>query len=127
MVEVLGCLADLPPVPQPDDGVTYAAKISKEEARIDWARTAAELERHVQGLAPFPGAWFEIAGERVKLLGAEASAGSGAPGETIDDRLTIGCGAGTLAPSLLQRAGRSPMGLDEFLRGFPVAKGTRLS
>ncbi len=126
MVDSLARLAGLPLVQQPDEGVTYAAKISKDEARIDWSRPAAELERHVQGLAPFPGAWFEIAGERVKLLAADEVEGSGSTGSVIDDRLTIACGHGTLAPSLLQRAGKSPMGLDEFLRGFPVAKGTIL-
>ncbi len=127
MVEALARLDSLPLAPQPEEGVTYAAKISKEEARIDWSRAATELERHVQGLAPFPGAWFEIGGERVKLLGAEAVDGSGTAGSVIDDRLTIACGQGALAPSLLQRAGRSPMGLEEFLRGFSIANGTSLA
>lgn len=126
MVEALARLPGLPPIDQPDDGVTYATKISKDEARIDWPRPAVELQRHVQGLAPFPGAWFEIAGERVKLLAAEAVDCSGEAGSVIDDRLTIACGQGALAPSLLQRAGKSAMHLDEFLRGFPVAKGTVL-
>ena len=127
MVEVLGKLNALPLVAQPDEGVTYAAKISKNEARIDWARPAIELERHVQGLAPFPGAWFEIGGERIKLLGAEAVEGTGAPGSVIDERMTIACGNKALRPLLLQRAGKSPMGLDEFLRGFPVPKGAKLA
>ncbi len=126
MVDALARLNGLPLVTQPEDGVTYAAKISKDETRIDWTRPAAELERHVQGLAPFPGAWFEIGGERIKLLASEAVDASGAPGILIDDRLTIACGEGALAPSLLQRAGKSPMGLDEFLRGFPITKGTIL-
>ncbi len=123
MVDALARLNELPPIEQPDEGVTYAAKISKEEARIDWTRPATALERHVQGLAPFPGAWFDLDGDRVKLLAAEALDRSGTPGEVIDDRLTIGCGQGGLAPTILQRAGRSPMHLDEFLRGFPVHKG----
>ena len=126
MIDTLARLTGLPPVDQPNEGVTYAAKISKDEARIDWSRSARELDRHVQGLAPFPGAWFEVAGERVKLLAAEAVEGSGAPGNVIDDRMTIVCGDGALRPLLLQRAGKSPMPLDVFLRGFPVAHGTIL-
>jgi methionyl-tRNA formyltransferase len=127
MVEVLAGLDRLPLIAQPSEGVTYAAKIAKAEARIDWTRPATELERLVQGLAPFPGAWFEIGSERVKLLRAEAIEGSGAPGSVIDDRMTIACGDRALAPQILQRAGRSPNTLDEFLRGFPVAPGTVLS
>ena len=126
MVEVLDKLNALPLVPQPAEGVTYAEKISKEEARIDWSRPASEVQRHVQGLAPFPGAWFEVAGERIKLLAAEHSEDAGAPGTVIDDRMTIACGGGVLRPLLLQRAGRSAMDVDEFLRGFPVAKGVIL-
>ena len=80
----------------------------------------------MQGLAPFPGAWFEVGGERIKLLAADMVDGSGAPGKVIDDRMTIACGDGALAPRSLQRAGRSPMALDEFLRGFPVAQGAHL-
>ena len=95
--------------PQPGEGVTYAAKISKEEARIDWTRPAREIARQVQGLAPFPGAWFEVAGERIKLLDGEAAEAEGAPGEVIDEALTIACGEGAIRPTLLQRAGRSPM------------------
>ena len=126
MVEVLGSLAALPPIAQPDAGVTYASKIAKSEAQIDWTRPATELERHVQGLAPFPGAWFEMGGERIKLLAADAVDGAGLPGSVTDDQLTIACGTGALRPVLLQRAGKSPMPLDNFLRGFPVAQGTNL-
>lgn len=126
MVEVLADLSAFPPRAQPDDGITYAAKISKEEARIDWSRPAAELQRHVQGLAPFPGAWFEVGGERVKLLAAEGAPAAGDPGLVLDDRLSIACGTGALRPSLLQRAGKGPIPLDDFLRGFPIAAGTRL-
>ncbi|MEO5577432.1 MAG: methionyl-tRNA formyltransferase [Sphingomicrobium sp.] len=122
MIEVLGELNALPLIAQPDEGVTYAAKIAKAEARIDWTKPAPELERLVQGLAPFPGAWFEVGGERIKLLGAEAVEGSGAPGTIIDATMTIACGDGALRPVLLQRAGRSPITIDEFLRGFPVAQ-----
>ena len=127
MVEVLGKLNTLPLVPQPSEGVTTAAKISKEEARIDWSRSASELQRHVQGLAPFPGAWFKLGEERIKVLAAQVEQRDprlrGDDGTVLDDRLLIACGEGELRPSLLQRAGRSAMDVDEFLRGFPVAKG----
>ena len=127
MVEVLGKLGSLPLVPQPAEGVTYAAKISKDEARIDWKRPAGELQRLVQGLAPFPGAWFEVDGERVKVLAAEAIEGRATPGTVIDDRLTIACGDDALRPLKLQRAGKAPMAIDDLLRGFAVPVGTRLS
>ena len=131
MVEVLGKLGALPLLPQPAEGVTYAAKISKEEARIDWTRTASELERLVQGLAPFPGAWFEIDGERIKLLASEVEQRGprvrGDDGLVLDDKLLIACGDGALRPLMVQRAGKSPMSLDELLRGFAVPIGTQLS
>ena len=127
MVEVLGMLDALPLIAQPDEGITIAAKIAKAEARIDWGRPASELERLVQGLAPFPGAWFEVSGERIKLLVADAVEGSGVPGTVIDARMTIACGDGALAPRLLQRAGRSPMAVDDLLRGFAIPVGTRLA
>lgn len=126
MVEVLDHPAAFPPVVQPSEGVTYAAKISKEEARIDWSRSAAHVIWHVQGLAPFPGAWCEYADERLKLLTAEQADGAGNPGEVLDDRLTIACGEGALRPTLIQRAGRSPLGIEELLRGFAIPKGTIL-
>ncbi|MCL6697745.1 methionyl-tRNA formyltransferase [Sphingomonas sp. NSE70-1] len=126
MVEVLEDLPRYEPIPQPDDGVTYAAKISKDEARIDWSRPAAELVRHVQGLAPFPGAWFEVEGERIKLLAASGGCDGGHPGEVMDDQLTIACGNGALRPTLVQRAGKGAMSTDELLRGFPVPKGAIL-
>jgi len=126
MVEVLSDLPRFEPIPQPGDGVTYAAKISKDEARIDWSRPAAELVRHVQGLAPFPGAWFEVDGERIKFLAAIEAGLTGQPGEVLDARLTIACGKGSLQPTLVQRAGKGTMGTDELLRGFAVPKGTIL-
>lgn len=126
MVEVLADLPGFEPIPQPDEGVTYAAKIKKEEARIDWSRPAAELVRHVQGLAPFPGAWFEVSGERIKLLAAKKASGNGQPGEVLDDQLTIACGNGVLRPALVQRAGKGAMSRDELLRGFAIPKGTIL-
>ena len=113
--------------PQPEDGVTYAAKISKAEARIDWTRPAAEIVRQVQGLAPFPGAWFEMAGERIKLLAAQAVEARGVAGTVVDDDLLITCGEGALRPCLLQRAGHKALPVDEFLRGFAVPAGTRLA
>ena len=128
MVEVLSDLPGFEPIPQPEDGVTYAAKISKDEARIDWSRPARELVRHVQGLAPFPGAWFEVGGERIKVLAAEVA--SGGPeggnegGAVLDDRLTIACGDGAVRPTLLQRAGKGVMSAGELLRGFAITEGT---
>lgn len=126
MVEVLADLPNFEPVPQPEEGVTYAAKIRKEEARIDWSSSSVELIRHVQGLAPFPGAWFEHDGERIKLLAAERTKGPGKAGQVLDDRLTIACGSGAIRPTLVQRAGKSAMGVDELLRGFAIPKGTIL-
>ena len=126
MVDLLAAPSSFTPVPQPEDGVTYATKISKVEARIDWARPAAELVRHVQGFAPFPGAWFEHEAERIKLLAADKANGSGPPGEVLDDRLTVACGDGALRPVLVQRAGKGAMSADDLLRGFPIPKGTVL-
>jgi methionyl-tRNA formyltransferase len=126
MVEVLGDLPSFDPIPQPEDGATYAPKIRKEEARIDWSRTSAELVRHVQGLAPFPGAWFEHDGERIKLLAAERAKGGGEAGKVLDDRLTIACGSGAIRPTLLQRAGKGALSIEELLRGFAIPEGTML-
>ena len=130
MVEVLADLPRFEPIPQPDEGVTYAAKISKEEARIDWSRPAVELVRHVQGLAPFPGAWFEVNGERIKLLSAVEgqvdSSFRGNDGLVVDDGLLIECGEGAIRPTLLQRAGKAAMAPRDFLRGFSIPKGTIL-
>ncbi len=126
MVEALA-REDFEGLPQPEQGVTYAAKISKEETRIDWNRAASEIARQVQGLAPFPGAWFEYAGERIKLLSAEAVTVEGELGEVLDDQLTIACREGAIRPSLLQRAGKSPMQREELLRGFLITAGTRLT
>jgi methionyl-tRNA formyltransferase len=127
IVQALEQLPDLSPVPQPADGVTYAAKITKEECRLDWRRSAAELDRQVRGLSPAPGAFTEIDGERLTVLAAELAAGSGAPGTTIDDRLTIACGDGALRPTLVKRAGKRAMSAEEMLRGFAVPKGTHLA
>ncbi len=128
IVEALAQLADgaLTPVPQPEEGVTYAAKLDKAEARIDWTRPATEIERLVRAFDPWPGAWFEAKGQRIRVLAAELAAGSGAPGTVLDDRLTIACGTGALRPTRLQRQGKGAVDADAFLRGFPLAKGDRV-
>ena len=126
VVQALEQLPDLSPVPQPADGVTYAAKITKEECRLDWRRSAAELDRQVRGLSPAPGAFTEIDGERLTILAADLAAGPGAPGTTVDDRLTIACGEGALRPTLVKRAGKRAMSAEEMLRGFAVPKGAAL-
>ncbi|WP_298337126.1 methionyl-tRNA formyltransferase [uncultured Erythrobacter sp.] len=126
MVEVLSDLDDYPPVAQDDALTTHAAKIDKAEARMDWSRPASELVRHVAGLAPFPGAWFEVDDQRVKLLLAEKADGSGAPGEVLNAEFTIACGSGAIRPLRLQRAGKPAMDREEYLRGRPAAPGTVL-
>jgi methionyl-tRNA formyltransferase len=125
MVEELA--SPSPPEVQPEEGVTFAPKIAKAEARIDWSRSAMEIERQVRAFAPVPGAWFEALGERVKLLGADLADGAGEPGVVLDDQLTIACAEGSLRPVLVQRAGRGVMTPSELLRGFPLPPGTRLS
>ncbi|MFA3920254.1 methionyl-tRNA formyltransferase [Ruegeria hyattellae] len=126
VVEALTRLDDLTPEPQPEVGVTYAHKIDKGEAKVDWARPAAEIDRQIRGLAPFPGAWTEIGGDRVKLLGSHLAEGQGAAGEVLDDVLTVACGAGAIALTRLQRAGKGAQDSETFLRGWPVARGTML-
>jgi methionyl-tRNA formyltransferase len=117
--------------PQSADGVTYASKIDKNESRIDWARPWNEVHNHIRGLSPFPGAWFELKGEsgpvRVKVLRSTRGEGKGAPGQVIDDRLTIACADGAIRILELQRAGKQPMKADEYLRGLPLAAGTVVS
>jgi methionyl-tRNA formyltransferase len=113
--------------PQPEEGVTYAKKILKEEARIDWTKSTREVDCLIRGLSPFPGAWSEVKGERLKILYAEPAAGNGLPGEILDDALTVACGDGALKLLRLQRAGKSVMTADELLRGFTLPKGTKLS
>jgi methionyl-tRNA formyltransferase len=114
------------PRPQPAEGVTYAAKIDKAEGRLDWSRPAALLERQLRALNPAPGCWTEIAGQRVLVLEGEVVAGTGLPGEVLDNRLTIACGEGALRPTRVQRAGGKPISTAAFLRGFPVPVGVRL-
>ncbi|MCU9838643.1 methionyl-tRNA formyltransferase [Ruegeria sp. WL0004] len=126
IVEALARLPELTPEPQPEEGVTYAAKIDKSEARVDWTRPAVEIDRQIRGLSPFPGAWTEIAGERVKLLASRRAGGQGTPGAVLDDVLTVACGTGAVSLTRLQRAGKGAQDADIFLRGCPVPKGTRL-
>ncbi|MEC7257210.1 MAG: methionyl-tRNA formyltransferase [Pseudomonadota bacterium] len=126
ILRALDDLATLTPHVQPEDGVTYAAKIDKAEARIDWSDPAEVVSRQIRGLSPFPGAWCEIDGARVKLLGAHVVPGQGLPGEVLDDTLVIACGAGAIRPTRVQRAGKSAQDIDSFLRGNPVATGSRL-
>ena len=114
------------PEAQPEDGATYASKIDKAEARIDWSQSAEQIERQVRAFNPLPGAWFEACGERIKLLDGRRAGISGKPGEVADDCLTIACGEGAIQPLLVQRAGRGPMTPQELLRGFPVPQGTIL-
>ncbi|MDR6150618.1 methionyl-tRNA formyltransferase [Sphingomonas sp. SORGH_AS_0742] len=126
MVRVLEDPDRYPARTQPEEGVTYAAKIDKAETRIDFTRPAVELERQVRAFNPAPGAWFEVAGERVKLLAAEPVEAEGTPGKVLDDALTIACGEGALRAVSVQRAGRGVSSADELLRGFAIPAGTRL-
>lgn len=118
IVDVLARLP-LPAVPQAEDGVTYAAKIDKAEARVDWTRPAAGVDRLIRGLSPFPGAWCEIAGERVKLLRSRVAAGQGTPGQVLSG-FTIACGDGAVEVLEAQRSGKKPMAAEELLRGWPL-------
>jgi methionyl-tRNA formyltransferase len=138
MVRALGALerGAITAQPQPGDGITYAKKISKDEARIDWSKSAAEIDCQIRGLAPTPGAFTEANGERLKILFAEpvagvdpiaASGGGGAAGEVIGDNLTIACGTDALRVLKAQRAGGKAMAADELLKGFALPKGTRFT
>lgn len=112
---------------QAEDGVTYAAKIEKAEARIDWTRPAHAVLRHIHGLSPFPGAWAELENARVKILRCELAKGAGAPGEVLDDQLTVACGDGAIRILELQREGKARMQATDFLRGVPVKPPMRLA
>jgi methionyl-tRNA formyltransferase len=112
--------------PQPEAGVTYAAKIDKAETRIDWSNPWKQVHDHIRGLSPFPGAWCELSGERIKVLRSTRGEGSGAPGAVLDDRLTVACGDGSVRVVELQKAGGKPMKAEDFLRGTPVPGGIAL-
>jgi methionyl-tRNA formyltransferase len=127
MVDVLNRLPALAPVPQPEEGVTYAAKVEKEEARIDFSKPATEVERQIRAFNPVPGAFFEYEGERIKILGATVQELSGEPGVVLDHGLAIACAEGSIVPSIVQRAGRGAMTPAELLRGFVIPAGARLS
>jgi methionyl-tRNA formyltransferase len=115
---ILTALRTMPaPTPQAADGVTYARKIDKAEARIDWAKPAVEVDRQIRGLSPFPGAWCNVAGERLKLLRSHMAAGQGAPGQVLGG-LTVACGTGAVAITLAQREGKRAMRADDILRGW---------
>ena len=128
MVRALSALerGSVEAVPQSADGVTYARKIEKDEARIDWTKPARELDCLIRGLSPAPGAWIMAKGERLKILYAEPVGASGAPGTLLDDHLTVACGDGALRLTRLQRAGKSSMTADELLRGFMLREGEEL-
>lgn len=128
---LVGTLRDLAihrPVTQPEDGVTYARKIEKAEARIDFALDAEQVERQVRAFMPAPGAFFELDGERYKVLAADQADGDhGAAGTVVDDALTVACGAGAIRITRIQRAGKPAMATQDLLRGRPIPAGTRLT
>ncbi|WP_020040661.1 methionyl-tRNA formyltransferase [Salipiger mucosus] len=126
IVEALGRLDALAPEPQPEAGVTYATKIDKAEARVDWTRPAEEVSRLVRGLAPFPGAWTTVGDQRVKLLGARVVPGEGAPGEVLDEAFAVACGRGAVQVTKAQRAGKGAQDARTFLLGMALPRGTRL-
>jgi methionyl-tRNA formyltransferase len=127
MVEVLGDITAYPPVAQPEQGVSYAPKIDKAEARIDFSQAAVEAERQIRAFNPSPGAFFELGAERIRVLAADVLPGSGNRGVVLDDQLTIACSEGAIRPTLLQRAGRGVMTSPDLLRGFAIPQGTQLS
>ena len=119
IVKALAELKTLTPIPQPEEGVTYAAKIDKAEARVDWSKSAIEVSQLIRGLSPFPGAWCDVAGERVKLLGARAIRGEGAPGQVLGG-FVIACGEGAVEVTQAQRAGKTAMPAVEILKGLTL-------
>jgi methionyl-tRNA formyltransferase len=126
MVEALARIETIERTPQPEQGVTYAHKIEKQEARVDFLRSAEEVERQVRAFNPSPGAWLELDDERIKIHAAEVVDASGPAGIVLDDRLTVACGERALRPTALQRAGRAVMTSDELLRGLAIPAGTQL-
>ena len=124
---VLRALAEDPPaIPQPQDGVTYAPKLTKEDGRLDWTQDAGALERRVRALNPWPGTFFTHGGEQIRVLAAQVEQGAGAPGTTLDDAALVACGTGALRLLRLQRPGRAAMDAEAFLRGFPLPRGAVL-
>jgi methionyl-tRNA formyltransferase len=127
MVQVLADVTAFTPTPQPDEGVTYAHKIDKAESRLDFTQSAEQVERQVRAFAPAPGAFFELEGERYRVLEADVVDGSGTPGTTVDDALTIACGEGAICPLIVQRAGKPAMDAAALLRGRGIAAGISLA
>ena len=129
MVRTVAALekGELDLTPQPEDGAIYAAKISKEETRIDWSLPATQVHNRIRGLSPFPGAWCEMGSERVKLLRSTLAQGAGQPGEILDDNLAVACGEGAVRLVEVQRAGAKAMDAQTFLRGAKLGKGDFLS
>ncbi len=127
IVSALERVADIVPTPQPPSGITYAHKINKSEGQIDWSQTAEEVDCRIRGLSPFPGAWIKLGSDRVKLLSSSPRNKRGKPGDVLDDALTIACGTGAIQILRLQRNGKAPQAADEFLRGFPIRRGTCLT
>ena len=115
------------PIEQLDDGVTYAKKLERSEGHIDWREPAADIERLIRAFTPWPGSWFEVKGERIKILSAKVNQVDGPPGTVMDDKLTISCGVSGLKLEALQRAGKKPMTAAEFLRGFDLPIGTTVN
>ena len=126
IVHTVAGLDTLTAVAQPEAGVTYAHKIDKAEAAIDWAQPAAVVDRQIRGLSPFPGAWFAQDTTRIKVLGSERARGDGAPGTVLDAGLTVACGEGAVRLTRLQKAGKGVQDAAEFLRGTPLPPGTRI-
>lgn len=129
MARALGALerGTLTLTPQPEAGVTYAAKLTNAETRIDWSKPARAVHDHIRGLSPFPGAWFDLDGTRVKVLRSAIASVAGAPGTALDEKLTIACGDGSVQLLHVQKAGKQPMSAEDFLRGNPVTPGTLLT
>lgn len=127
IVEALETLPDLRLEPQPDAGVTYASKVDKAEAQIDWSQPAEEVDRKIRGLSPFPGAWCEVQGQRIKVLASRLAEGKGPAGTVLDENLTVACGKGAVELLRLQRAGKGAQDRETFLRGFQMPKGMQLS
>jgi methionyl-tRNA formyltransferase len=127
IVEVLGNLSAYPARAQPDDGITYAHKIDKAEARLDFTASAEQVLRQIRAFVPAPGAFFELEGERYKVLSAALAGGAGDPGVTLDDALTIACGVGAIRIVQIQRAGKPAMAVADLLRGRPIPAGTPLA
>ena len=126
VVKALDQIDVLAPETQPEAGVTYATKIDKTEAQIDWTKPATEVDRLIRGLSPFPGAWFEHDGTRIKVLGSTLGDGAGAPGTVLSNQLDVACGTGAVRLTKMQRGGKGAQDAQEFLRGFPLPPGTEL-